>query len=133
MFNISAKADYGLIIMLELAKNHGQGYLAMSDISSTKKLSSHYLTQITKPLRQAKLLASKEGKTGGYTLSKNPDQITVLEIIEALEGKIKLNRHDCSSICVAFANCEAKTIWPTIMIDIKKLLQAKTLADLLKK
>ena len=131
MFSISAKADYGLIIMLELAKHYGQGYLAMSDISTAKNLSSHYLTQITKPLRQAKLLASKEGKTGGYTLNKKPDQITVLEIIEALEGKIKLNRYDCSSICSAFANCEVRTIWPAIMVDIKKLLQAKTLADLL--
>ncbi|MBT7553204.1 Rrf2 family transcriptional regulator [bacterium] len=133
MFNISAKADYGLIIMLELAKNHGQGYLAMSDISTAKNLSSHYLTQITKPLREAKLLASKEGKTGGYTLSRKPEEITILEILEALEGKIKLNRHDCSSICAAFANCEAKTIWPSIMMEIKKLLAKKTLADLLNK
>ena len=60
MFTISAKADYGLIIMLELAKNHGQGYLAMTNISATRSLSSHYLTQITKPLREANLLKSKE-------------------------------------------------------------------------
>ena len=131
MFTISAKADYGLIIMLELAKNYGQGYLSIADINEARKLSPAYLTQITKPLKKAGLLFSKEGKTGGYALRRRSEEISVLAILEALEGKIKFNRHDCSSFCAAFDNCEVKTIWPNIMVDIKELLRSKTLADLL--
>lgn len=132
MFNISARADYALVIMLELAKNYGQGMVSMADITATRKLSPAYLTQITRPLKKAALLLSKEGKTGGYALAKNPQDISILEILEALEGKINLNRHDCSSFCSAFHTCDAKTAWPSIMVDIKELLAKKTLEDLLK-
>ena len=133
MFTISAKADYGLIIMLELAKNYGQGYLAMANISATRSLSLHYLTQITKPLREANLLKSKEGKTGGYTLTKKPEQITILEILEALEGKVTLPRCSCNiDDCAGFSGCEVKIIWPFIMKDVRDLLKTKTLGDLLR-
>jgi Rrf2 family protein len=132
MFNISAKADYSLVIMLELAKNYGQGMVSMADITATRKLSPAYLTQITRPLKKAGLLLSKEGKTGGYALAKSPKDISILAILEALEGKINLNRHDCSTLCSAFHICDAKTAWPSIMVDIKELLAKKTLEDLLK-
>ncbi|MCB9802761.1 Rrf2 family transcriptional regulator [Candidatus Nomurabacteria bacterium] len=132
MFDISARADYGLVIMLELAKNYQKGLVSMNEITEARRLSPAYLTQITKPLKEAGLLLSKEGKTGGYALNKNPEQISVLEVVEALEGEIKLNRHDCSSFCSAFHNCEAKTLWPSIMSEIKIMLAKKTLADLLR-
>ena len=132
MFNISAKADYALVIMLELAKNHGKGLVSMADITATRKLSPAYLTQITRPLKKAGLLLSKEGKTGGYALVKDPKDISILEILEALEGKINLNRHDCSAFCSAFKTCDAKTVWPSVMSEIKELLAKKTLEDLLK-
>ncbi|OGH91833.1 MAG: hypothetical protein A2534_00450 [Candidatus Magasanikbacteria bacterium RIFOXYD2_FULL_39_9] len=132
MFNISAKADYALVIMLELAKNYGQGMVSMADITATRKLSPAYLTQITRPLKKAGLLLSKEGKTGGYVLQRPPAEISVLEILEALQGKIKLNRHDCSSFCAAFHACDAKTVWPSVMSEIKELLAKKSLEDLLK-
>lgn len=132
MFNISAKADYGLVIMLELAKNYQKGYLSITDINQTRKLSPAYLTQITKPLKKAGLLLSREGKSGGYALNKKPEEISVLAILEALEGRIKLNRHDCSEFCSAFEGCEAKTLWPSMMLEIKEMLAKKTLADLLK-
>ncbi len=86
MFNISAKADYALVIMLELARfakanarraKNNDGYLSISEITATRKLSPAYLTQITRPLKKASLLLSKEGKTGGYMLAKSPEAISV--------------------------------------------------------
>lgn len=149
MFNISSKADYGLVIMLSLArfaesekdnfdsnkarraKNYQKSLLSINEITESRQLSAAYLTQITKPLKKAGLLLSKEGKNGGYSLAKSPAEISVLEILEALEGKIKENRHNCSAFCAAFHHCEAKSIWPNIMSEISGLLAKKTLADLL--
>ncbi|HEX9664425.1 MAG TPA: Rrf2 family transcriptional regulator [Patescibacteria group bacterium] len=133
MLNIATKSDYGLILMLELAKNYNSGYLSLTQIAKTKNLSANYLAQLSIPLKQAGLVDSKEGKGGGYKLSKSPDQITVLEIVEAIEGPVNLvkchktENHDCQS----FLACEAKMIWPAIFNEIKFVLRKKSLASLL--
>ena len=91
MFNLSTKSDYGFIVMLELAQKYQRGLLSLSDIARRRKLSSGYLVQIIQPLVKAKLIVSKEGKSGGYQLARNPKQISILEIIEALEGRTPPN------------------------------------------
>ncbi|PIT93633.1 hypothetical protein COU00_03335 [Candidatus Falkowbacteria bacterium CG10_big_fil_rev_8_21_14_0_10_43_11] len=135
MFNISTKSDYGFIVMLELARRYQDGLVSLSDIAKRRKLSSGYLVQILQPLLKAKLVISKEGKGGGYKLARRPKEISVLEIIEALEGKMDLVKclkrgKEC---CAGFAACDAKNIWGIIASDVKNMLGKKMLAGLLKK
>jgi len=132
MFNISTKSDYGFIVMLELARGYGRGLLSLSEIAKKRKLSSGYLVQILQPLIKAKLIISKEGKGGGYKLAKSPQAISVLEIIEALEGKAALVKclKQGSNCCAGFAACDAKKVWGIIAKDIQEMLKEKTLEDL---
>ena len=133
MFNISTKSGYGFIVMLELAKNYKKNYMSLSDIAREKKLSSGYLLQIVQPLVKAKLIKSKEGKGGGYRLAKDPNKISVLEILETLEGSVSLVK--ClvkdHKKCPAFSVCNAKDIWPVVLGDVRKVLGKRKIGDLI--
>lgn len=133
MFSITTKSDYGFIVLLTLAKHYNKGYLSLSQIAKNKKLSAGYLAQLIRPLVKSGLVVSKEGKGGGYTLAKNPKDISVLDVLEALEGPVKLvkclkNNHTCSS----FHFCEVKELWPVIIKDMQKSLAHKNIASLLR-
>ncbi len=89
MLSISSKSKYGLQAVLSLAKNYSHGLLQIKDISSKNNIPPQYLGQIFNLLVKADIINSVRGKNGGYTLSRDPSQTTVLEIIEILEGEIK--------------------------------------------
>ena len=133
MFNISTKSDYGLIVMVELGKNYKKDYLSLVNIAKAKKLSAGYLVQIIQPLVKADLIKSKEGKGGGYKLLKAPNKISVLEIIEALEGPTNLVKclRDGKTKCSCFFDCDMKKVWPVIIEDVKNVLRKRKLKDLL--
>ncbi len=133
MFSLSTKSDYGFIVMLELARNYRRGLVSLSDIARRRKLSSGYLVQILQPLVKAKLVISKEGKGGGYELARSPKKISVLEIIEALEGKAALVKclKPGGKVCPGFDKCEAKNIWAAVAKEMQAMLRKKTLMGLL--
>lgn len=86
---ISTKGRYGLTIMIALAKNHEkEGPTSLKSIAKEYDLSEHYLEQLIAPLRNAGLVKSIRGAYGGYTLVKNPSDITAGDIIRVLEGPI---------------------------------------------
>lgn len=134
MFNVSTKSDYGFIVMLELAKHYRRGYVSLTQIAKEKRLSAGYLVQLIQPLVKAKLIVSKEGKGGGYALAKSPQNISVLEILDALEGPTMLVQclKSDSKRCPGFEKCEVRKIWEVMAGDIRKMLKQKTLAQLLK-
>lgn len=133
MFNISSKADYGIIFLLELAKKQGQAHVSLTELAERKGLSASYLTQIIQPLLKAGLVESKEGKGGGYRLMKAPDSVTILEAIEMLEGPASIVKcqDPAGRPCPMAGTCEAKGVWPVIIEDVKGVLKNKTLADFL--
>lgn len=132
MFQINAKTDHGLLIMLELANNYGD-IQSLSALALRLKVSSSYLSQVAKLLQSDKLIKSKEGVNGGYFLSRHPKDISVLEILESLSGEIKIRcNHDKNKNCPHLKDCRLKSMWPILLIDIKKSLAKRSLASLLK-
>jgi Rrf2 family transcriptional regulator, cysteine metabolism repressor len=85
---ISTKGRYGLTIMIELAKKHGEGPTSLKSIAQAHDLSEHYLEQLIAPLRNARLVKSIRGAYGGYILGDEPSNITAGDIIRVLEGPI---------------------------------------------
>ena len=90
MLSINSKSRYGLLATLSLAEHYGQGLLQIKDISNQKNIPLQYLGQIFNLLVKADIINSVRGKNGGYKLSRNPSVVTVLQIIEVLEGGIEL-------------------------------------------
>lgn len=76
--------------MIELASNYGSGQVQIADIAKEQKVPIRYLEQLLLILKREGLIASTRGKEGGYTLIKHPGDVTILEIVETLDGPIQL-------------------------------------------
>lgn len=125
----STRAEYGLRATVYLAKSYP--YLrSINEISIEENISAKYLEQIFNKLRRSGIVLSQKGKGGGYTLVKDPQQIKIGEIIEAMEGKIeptKCNRPECIN-----SKCASKKVWIKLSQEIKKTLDNIKLSDLVK-
>lgn len=111
MLSISSKCTYGMLAVLSLADNYGQGLLQIKDIAKKNNIPSQYLGQIFNVLVKADIIDSVRGKSGGYELSRDPDKITALELLEVLEGEIAFTDKSPSTDTVIqdlFLNAEKK-------------------------
>src|SRR2546430_13770018 len=83
---ISAKGEYAIKAMLDLATHRGRTLVPIQEIATRQAIPQRYLEQVLLALKRAGLLTSKRGSTGGYHLTKGPDEITVGAILRAVEG-----------------------------------------------
>jgi Rrf2 family protein len=84
---ISVKVDYACRVMAELARLHGSGTLAQIDhLARTEAVPANFLAQILGKLRTHGLIASRRGNQGGYTLARAPEEISLYDILMAVEG-----------------------------------------------
>src|SRR3990167_8577050 len=86
MFRLSQKADYGLILLSDLAKS--KSLTSVSKIANKNQISPKFLSQIAHDLKEAGILTSKEGVLGGYTLAKSARDIKLLDVLKILEGEL---------------------------------------------
>ena len=108
--------------MIELASNFNDGPIPLKDIARRQNVSKGYLEHIIPLLWSAGLVKSVRGPGGGYILSREPDSITLLEILSALEGS--LDPVDCISdpaICTRTGICASRDVW----IDLKEIITAR--------
>ena len=82
---LSAREQYGLRAMIELGRRYGDGPVSLSDVAEAQGVSLGYLEQITPLLREANLVESTRGARGGYQLRRPPREITVGDVVRALE------------------------------------------------
>lgn len=123
---ISTKGRYGLTIMIELAKKHGEGPISLKTIAQTNDLSEHYLEQLIAPLRNAGLVRSIRGAYGGYVLADIPSKITAGDVIRVLEGPITPVEG------IEDEEPAKRELWIRIRDAIKEVLDNTTLDDLAK-
>jgi Rrf2 family protein len=87
---LSMKAKYGLQAMSALAREYGRGPVLIADLATTEKIPRKFLELILLELKRKGILQSKKGKGGGYHLRRHPSQISVGELIRALDGTMAL-------------------------------------------
>lgn len=121
---ISTKGRYGLTIMIELAKKHGEGPTSLKTIAQANELSEHYLEQLIAPLRNAGLVKSIRGAYGGYILADVPTKITAGDVIRVLEGPIAPVEG------IEDEEPAKRELWIRIRDAIKDVLDNTTLEDL---
>jgi Rrf2 family protein len=130
---LSTRARYGLRLMFSLAMHGGKGPLQLSEIAARENISEKYLGQIVIHLRARGLVNSVRGAQGGYYLSRDPKDITVLEIVECLEGDLSIV--DCTDhpdACTRESGCAAADIWKLLSSKIRETLAAVNLADMVR-
>lgn len=133
---ITTKAHYGLMAMCELGIRYGGTPMSVKKIASIQNCSDSYMEQIFSLLKKAGLIQSARGARGGYTLTNRPEEISVGQIIRALEGPIGFT--ECSmdqkgeeSCCVHEARCISREFWKELYENINSFLENKKLSDLI--
>jgi Rrf2 family transcriptional regulator, cysteine metabolism repressor len=137
MLRVSTKGEYGVRIMVDLARHYGGRPRSLNDISQAESLPLAYLEQLVKLLREAEptLVTSTRGAHGGYKLSRPPEQISMGEIVRILEGPIApmicATEGEMSQICNYLDSCRTKYLWAKVRDVVAQTLDSMTLADLL--
>lgn len=86
MLKLSKKADYALIALKHLAVHNGNGSSSAADIAEAYGISPQLLAKVLQRLAKRGLVAARHGSAGGYTLARDPGQITALDVINAIDG-----------------------------------------------
>lgn len=134
MIRFSTRAEYGIRMMMALARFHGQGPRSVAEIARTEALPAPYLEQLVGKLRKAGLVASHQGAHGGYVLTRPPLQITIGEVMRVLEGPISpmicATEGDTEMQCDRQYYCAASLVWERVRDSVADALDSLTLADL---
>ncbi len=137
MLRVSTKGEYGVRIMVDLARNYGGRPRSLTDISQVESLPLAYLEQLVKLLREADpaLVVSTRGAHGGYKLSRPPSEISMGEIVRVLEGPISpmicATEGDMTQICNYMDSCRTKYLWARVRDAVAQTLDSITLAELI--
>ena len=133
MIKLSRMADYGVILMVQLAREPGDVTTA-ADLSETTALPGPTVSKLLKQLSRAGLLESHRGTKGGYTMALRAGDISVADIVSALEGPIALT--ECmtadGAMCEIEALCPTRTNWRQINDALVEALDRVTLDDMAK-
>ena len=129
---ISTKGRYALRVMLDMAEHGGSEWHRLSDVAQRQQLSKKYLETIMAALSRANLVESAVGKSGGYRLTRSPEQYTVEEILNLTEGN--LATVSCltpgAPTCHRMAECRTYNMWKGLDEMISDYFSKITLADL---
>jgi Rrf2 family protein len=136
----STKAEYGVRVMVELARRTSGEPVPLAEIAANDGLPLAYLEHLVARLRKAGLVDSRRGSRGGYLLARPAAKITMAEVVEALEGSIApieciSEAADGSIVCSRESSpdhvCPTKLLWTRVRFSIVNTLRETTLADLL--
>lgn len=128
---LSRRADYGVRAMLDIASQSPENRSIVSEIAERQRIPAHFLAKIVPRLARAGLLHTSLGARGGIALGMPADQITLLQIIEAIDGPFRLNL--CSldpSECDCSADCPALDVWCRAQAQLNQMLARARLGDL---
>ncbi len=129
---LSTRGRYGIHAMYDLAVNWGSGPQSIKAIAERQGIPEAYLEQLIAQLRREKLVTSTRGAQGGYMLSRDPGEITVGDVLRALEGGLNLvdcleEEEACGKSCV----CPSRIVWLKVRDGLNRVVDGITLRDMI--
>ena len=131
---LSTKSRYGIRAVIEIAKSYGAQPAKRKIVAGNQEISDSYLENILIVLKNNRIIDTTRGVNGGYILSRPPKEITILEIVDALEGPLDLV--ECLGLkttCSKTESCAARTIWKELSDSWKSILGHLTLQDMIER
>ena len=122
---ISTKGRYGIRALIDLAVNSTNGHVSLVNIANRNQISVHYLEHVFSSLKRGGIVKSVKGAQGGYVLADKPENITVAQMILALEGSYSIEPESVNEDAL----CETVS-WDRVNEETKRILESITLADL---
>ena len=131
---ISTKGRYALRVMLDLAQNEEYGYIPLKDVAGRQGISKKYLEIIVRDLVKGGLIEGVSGRSGGYRLCRGPEDYTVGEVLELMEGTLSpvACLSDKSYNCPRSEECLTLPLWKEYEQMRRSFFYGKRLSDLLR-
>ncbi|MBT4263501.1 MAG: Rrf2 family transcriptional regulator [Deltaproteobacteria bacterium] len=129
---ITTKCRYGIRAMVEISRNYSVRPTTRREIASSQELDNSYLENILLDLKNNGIVRSIRGVKGGFVLNRPPESITLLEIVESLQGEIVPSA--CvmlPSVCDRASYCVTRPVWVRLQQAQKEVLLDVTVRDLL--
>jgi Rrf2 family transcriptional regulator, cysteine metabolism repressor len=129
---ISTKGRYGLRAMIDLAINSAGDHVSLNSIAERQNVSENYLEQVFSTLRKAGLVKSIKGAQGGYVLSDRASNITVGDVLRALEGNLSVidDASEAKSGSKSMEQCLSKNVWERINESVNSIVDSISVEDL---
>jgi Rrf2 family protein len=136
---VSSQEEYGLRCMLQLARRQRDGHehpLTLAEVARDEGLTVAYVAKLVRRLRRAGLVKSILGRSGGYTLARQASEISILEVLTALGGKLYTTDY-CRrfsgerATCMHMGDCSIRSLWGVVEGLLDRVLGATMLKDLL--
>ena len=128
---LTTKGRYAVTAMLDLASNDSCRPVTLDMISQRQNISLSYLEQLFAKLRKASLVKSIRGPGGGYLLNVDPIDVTLTEIIEAVDENIDLRRCHGSKNCLRGKQCLSHHLWCEVSDQIRGFLSSRNLQQVM--
>jgi len=129
---ISTRGRYGVRILLDLALHENKTPRQIHEIAASQQISEKYISRLIINLRRVKMIRSIRGAKGGYRIARNPAEITLLDIVEAMEGPLSIV--DCvrsPEKCNRNDNCPSRQIWDRLNTEICEAMHKITLQNII--
>ena len=129
---LSTRSRYGARMMQDLAEHYDKGPIPLGEIAKRQDISVKYLEQLIIPLKQGNFIRSVRGPKGGHMLTRPPEEISIGQIVTALEGGTELT--GCignPSECGRSSSCLTRCIWKDVSKAIYDQLHSITLSKIL--
>ncbi|MFH1708763.1 MAG: Rrf2 family transcriptional regulator [Planctomycetota bacterium] len=132
MFHVSTKSRYGLRTLIDLASRGQSGPVSLKELSKDQAISKKYLENIFRMLMQGGMIRSVRGARGGYQLAVDPTQVTLLEILNTIDGPVALLEciHNPDA-CKRMKDCPTQNLWRELEESIISFLKKRTLKELI--
>ena len=132
----TAQEEYGLRCLLEIGRQGKGGSLTIPEIAVSEGLSIPYVAKLVRILRQGGFLKSTRGQSGGYTLSRSPEEIVIGEVLAGLGGRLFASEY-CEQYpgslasCTHTVDCSIRSLWRAVQQGVDQVLSRTTLRNLL--
>ena len=130
---LNTRGRYAVMAMADLAKHGAAAAVPLSAISERQHISLAYLEQLFLKLRRSGLVESERGRAGGYRLGRPASEITVAEVMTAVEEDVRMTRcsPETSAVCLGNERCITHGLWEALGEEIGTFLTRVTLADVI--
>jgi Rrf2 family protein len=133
----SAQEEYGIRCLIRIGRYYEKGIAPnITQISKDEQLSQHNVAKLLRVLRMGGILESERGQSGGYTLTRPPEEIPIIDVMSVLGGRLFddefcTNHSGVASICSHTIDCSVRSLWKVIQNAVDEVVSKLTLKDLL--
>jgi Rrf2 family protein len=129
---LSTRAEYGIRVLVALARAEGAGPVSLATVARTEKLPHAYLEQLVRDLRRAGLVISTRGQSGGYCLARPAADVSLVEAVRALDGpllEMPCAGPDNLEVCARPQDCSVHDVFQKVHESLEVTLSATSLAE----